>query len=71
MEMGFRGGTDGGNDCPHTSTRIAAIGSIRAAFHAGYSAAAAVTTEATELCKRDTVNAFFAQIGGVLRPAAA
>lgn len=33
-------------------------------------AAAAVTTEATELCKRDTVNAFFAQIGGQLRPAA-
>jgi 6-phosphofructokinase 2 len=33
-------------------------------------AAAAVTTEATELCKRDTVNAFFAQIGGELRPAA-
>lgn len=33
-------------------------------------AAAAVTTEATELCKRDTVNAFYAQIGGTLRTAA-
>lgn len=33
-------------------------------------AAAAVTTEATELCKRETVDAFFAQIGGQLRPAA-
>lgn len=33
-------------------------------------AAAAVTTEATELCKRDTVDAYFAQIGGQLRPAA-
>lgn len=33
-------------------------------------AAAAVITEATELCKRDTVDAFFAQIGGQLRPAA-
>lgn len=33
-------------------------------------AAAAVTTEATELCKRETVDAFFAQIGGELRPAA-
>ena len=33
-------------------------------------AAAAVTTEATELCKRETVDAFFAQIGGRLRPAA-
>lgn len=33
-------------------------------------AAAAVTTEATELCKRETVDAFFARIGGQLRPAA-
>jgi len=33
-------------------------------------AAAAVTTEATELCKRDTVNAFYAQMGGTLRTAA-
>jgi 6-phosphofructokinase 2 len=33
-------------------------------------AAAAVTTEATELCKRETVDTFFAQIGGELRPAA-
>lgn len=33
-------------------------------------AAAAVTTEATELCRRDTVNAFYVQIGGALRPAA-
>ena len=33
-------------------------------------AAAAMTTEATELCKRETVDAFFAQIGGELRPAA-
>ncbi len=33
-------------------------------------AAAAVTTEATELCKRETVNAFFAQIGGTLGIAA-
>lgn len=33
-------------------------------------AAAAVTTEATELCKRETVDAFYAQIGGVLAPAA-
>lgn len=33
-------------------------------------AAAAVVTEATELCKRDTVDAFFAQIGGQVRPAA-
>lgn len=33
-------------------------------------AAATMTTEATELCHRDTVNAFFAQIGGHLRPAA-
>lgn len=32
-------------------------------------AAAAVTTDATELCKRDTVNAYYRQIGG-LRPAA-
>lgn len=33
-------------------------------------AAAAVTTEATELCKRETVDAFYRQIGGVLQPAA-
>lgn len=33
-------------------------------------AAAAVTTEATELCERETVDAFYAQIGGQLRPAA-
>jgi len=33
-------------------------------------AAAAMTTEATELCKREIVEAFFAQIGGQLRPAA-
>jgi 6-phosphofructokinase 2 len=33
-------------------------------------AAAAVITEATELCKRDTVDTFFAAIGGQLRPAA-
>jgi 6-phosphofructokinase 2 len=33
-------------------------------------AAAAVTTEATELCKRDTVEAFYAQISGTLEPAA-
>ena len=33
-------------------------------------AAAAVTTEATELCQRETVDAFYAQIGGVLAPAA-
>jgi 6-phosphofructokinase 2 len=33
-------------------------------------AAAAVTTEATELCKRQTVDDFYAQIGGILRPAA-
>jgi 6-phosphofructokinase 2 len=33
-------------------------------------AAAAVTTEATELCKRETVDAFYTQIGGVLQPAA-
>lgn len=33
-------------------------------------AAAAVTTEATELCKRETVNDFYAQIGGTLRRAA-
>jgi len=33
-------------------------------------AAAAVTTEATELCQREMVDAFFAQIGGTLRPAA-
>ena len=32
-------------------------------------AAAAVTTDATELCKRPTVDAFYAQIGGVLQPA--
>ena len=29
-------------------------------------AAAAVTTEATELCKRETVDRFFAEIGGNL-----
>jgi 6-phosphofructokinase 2 len=33
-------------------------------------AAAAVTTEATELCKRETVDAFYTQIGGILRTAA-
>jgi 6-phosphofructokinase 2 len=33
-------------------------------------AAAAVTTEATELCKRQTVDDFYAQIGGIFRPAA-
>ncbi|MEP7239569.1 MAG: 1-phosphofructokinase family hexose kinase [Devosia sp.] len=33
-------------------------------------AAAAVTTEATELCKRDTVEAFFGRMGGSLRVAA-
>jgi len=33
-------------------------------------AAAAVTTEATQLCERATVNAFFEMIGGALRPAA-
>jgi 6-phosphofructokinase 2 len=33
-------------------------------------AAAAVTTEATELCKRETVDAFFARMGGTLRAAA-
>lgn len=32
-------------------------------------AAAAVTTEATQLCQRETVDAFFAQIGGQLRAA--
>lgn len=32
-------------------------------------AAAAVTTEATELCKRETVDAFYAQIGATLEPA--
>jgi 6-phosphofructokinase 2 len=33
-------------------------------------AAAAVTTEATELCKKETVEAYFAQISANLRPAA-
>lgn len=33
-------------------------------------AAAAVTTEATQLCRRETVNAFYEQIGGALQPAA-
>jgi 6-phosphofructokinase 2 len=33
-------------------------------------AAAAVTTEATELCRREMVDAFFARIGGQIRPAA-
>ena len=33
-------------------------------------AAAAVITEATQLCERATVNAFFETIGGALRPAA-
>jgi 6-phosphofructokinase 2 len=33
-------------------------------------AAAAVTTEATELCKRETVDTFYAQMGGTLRAAA-
>ena len=33
-------------------------------------AAAAMTTEATELCKREIVETSFAQIGGQLRPAA-
>lgn len=33
-------------------------------------AAAAVTTEATELCKRDTTDRLFAQIGGTAQPAA-
>lgn len=32
-------------------------------------AAAAVTTEATELCKRETVDAFYTQISGNLQPA--
>jgi len=42
----------------------------QAARYGVAAAAAAVTREATELCKRDTVNAFFAQIGGLLLPAA-
>jgi 6-phosphofructokinase 2 len=33
-------------------------------------AAAAVTTEATQLCQRETVEAFYTQIGGTLRSAA-